>query len=180
MEIPPSSWMWKEGIEQVPEPYRALVKELLQALKAELGDRLVSLVVFGSVARGEARPDSDVDVLIIAEGLPRGRIKRSLWFCRIEEELDPLIGQLVRKHGVATCISPVLKTPEEAKRLVPLYLDMVEDAILIYDKGGFFKSVLERLRQKLEELGARRVKLGRGWYWVLKPDAKFGEVIEIE
>ena len=74
----------------------------------------------------------------------------------------------------------MLKTPEEAKRLVPLYLDMVEDAILIYDKGGFFKSVLERLRQKLEELGARRVKLGRGWYWVLKPDAKFGEVIEIE
>jgi len=40
--------------------------------------------------------------------------------------------------------------------------------------------VLARLKRRLDELGARRVWMGRKWYWVLKPDAKFGEVIEIE
>ena len=41
------------------------VKEALETHKAELKDRGVkSLSVFGSVARGEAGPDSDVDLLI--------------------------------------------------------------------------------------------------------------------
>jgi len=40
--------------------------------------------------------------------------------------------------------------------------------------------VLERLRRRLRELGARRVVVpGKGWYWILKPDAEFGEVIRI-
>ena len=57
---------------------------------------------------------------------------------------------------------------------------MVEDAIILYDRGGFFGEVLGRLRRRLEELGARRVRLGRRWYWVLKGDFRFGEVVEIE
>jgi hypothetical protein len=29
-------------------------------------------------------------------------------------------------------------------------------------------------------MGARRVWRGRKWYWVLKPEVKVGEVVEIE
>jgi len=36
----------------------------------------VSLVVFGSVARRSARPDSDLDFLVIADRLPDGRMAR--------------------------------------------------------------------------------------------------------
>jgi len=45
---------------------------LLQELKAQLvriyGDRLASLVLFGSVARGEATDQSDIDVLVVLHG----------------------------------------------------------------------------------------------------------------
>jgi len=172
--------MWRRGLEHLAEPYRTIVKELLGALKGRLGRKLVSLVVFGSVARGDAGPESDIDLLIVAEGLPRGRFKRIAMFCELEDELEPLLERVREEQGVAAFLSPVLKTPEEAERLRPLYLDMVEDAVIVYDRGGFFENVLARLKRRLDELGARRVWMGRKWYWVLKPDAEFGEVIEIE
>ena len=37
----------------------------VEALGRHFGERLVSVVVFGSQARGEARPESDLDVLIV-------------------------------------------------------------------------------------------------------------------
>jgi predicted nucleotidyltransferase len=53
------------GVEHLNEPYRTLVLSLLEALLKVWGERLVSLVVFGSVARGEARRDSDIDLLVV-------------------------------------------------------------------------------------------------------------------
>lgn len=45
------------------------IKPILNELKRELqelyGDRLVKLILFGSHARGEANPDSDIDLLAV-------------------------------------------------------------------------------------------------------------------
>jgi len=47
-------------------------EELLREIKARLasahGDRLRGVVLYGSEARGDAGPDSDVDVLVLLEG----------------------------------------------------------------------------------------------------------------
>jgi len=171
--------MWKKGLENLAEPYRTVVARLLDGLRAKFKEDLISLVVFGSVARGEARPGSDIDVLVVIRGLPKGRFKRLMAFYEVEEGLEPLLDELQEGYGMRPIVSPILKTPEEAERIVPLYLDMVEDAVIIHDEDGFFEAVLKRLKRRLEELGAKRVRLGKMWYWVLKPDAKFGEVIEI-
>jgi hypothetical protein len=56
---------------------------------------------------------------------------------------------------------------------------MVDDARLVRDRDGFFAGVLDRLRGRLRELGARRVWRGTRWYWDLKPDRRPGEVIEL-
>jgi predicted nucleotidyltransferase len=53
-----------------------LLVEVTQRVRHHYGARLVSLVVFGSIGRGTARPDSDVDLLIVAENLPDGRMAR--------------------------------------------------------------------------------------------------------
>ncbi|WP_263363372.1 nucleotidyltransferase domain-containing protein [Pseudanabaena sp. UWO310] len=39
--------------------------ELKLGLKELYGDRLVKLILFGSHARGEANPDSDIDLLAV-------------------------------------------------------------------------------------------------------------------
>jgi hypothetical protein len=72
-----------------------------------------------------------------------------------------------------------MKTREEAARIVPLYLDMVEDACLLVDRGGLFASVLAGLRGRLAALGAERRRRGRVRYWVLKRDFSPGETIEL-
>jgi hypothetical protein len=40
-----------------------------------------------------------------------------------------------------------------------------------------YETIAERLRQRLVELGSRRVWRANSWYWVLKPDLAPGETI---
>jgi predicted nucleotidyltransferase len=47
---------------------RTLLPELRRRFDELYGDRLVKLVLFGSQARGEAEPWSDVDVLVVLKG----------------------------------------------------------------------------------------------------------------
>lgn len=51
---------------------RELAVDYTEALKEQWGESLVSVVLFGSTARGEATPHSDVDLLVVADGLPVG------------------------------------------------------------------------------------------------------------
>ena len=44
---------------------KPILNELKQELQELYGDRLVKLILFGSHARGEANPDSDIDLLIV-------------------------------------------------------------------------------------------------------------------
>jgi len=160
------------------EPYKTLIERLIEALKRKYGDKFISLVVFGSVARGEARKDSDVDLLLVIDSIPKRRLERQKEFMEVEKELEGYLNELF-DEGYFIDFSPIIKTPEEAMRLSPLYLDMVEDAIIAYDKDDFFMKILGRVRKRLEELGSKRVRMGRKWYWILKPDYRFGEVIRI-
>ena len=51
---------------------------------------------------------------------------------------------------------------------------------LPHDPQGFFAGVLERLRRRLHELGARRYVDEDGYeYWDLKPDWKPGDVVTL-
>ena len=160
------------------EKFKELQDLLLAETKSFYGDRLASFIVFGSVARETYRFDSDIDVLIIAESLPKGRMKRAAQFSAVEDRIEPFLESL-KKKGINTYISSVFKTPEEAELGSPLFLDMVEDAQILFDRNGFFSKILERLRKRLRELGSKRVWKGNVWYWVLKPDYKPGEVIEL-
>ena len=158
--------------ESLQEPFRSALVAAADAWIEREG--LVSIVLFGSVARGEARPTSDIDVLLVAEGLPRSQADRRQPFldawdaARTARGLPPVEWNLV------------VKTPADATYRSPLYLDMVEDAILILDRRRFFEEVLAGMRGRMRELGSRRVHLPDGsWYWDLKPDFRWGDVVEI-
>ena len=155
-----------------------LLHHLEEACRKCYGDALVSLAVFGSVGRGTPRPDSDLDLLIVADSLPDGRMKRVGEFEAVEEELKPVLSEL-RSAGLTVELSPVLKTPAEVLRGSPLLLDMTTDAKILYDRDSFLRSALDRLKARLEDLGARRIYRGNAWYWDLKPDFRPGDVIEL-
>ncbi len=147
-----------------------LLNRLTSLCKEYYGERLISLAVFGSVGRGTARPDSDIDLLLVVKDLPIGRMARVVEFSAVENALE------IKNHIE---LSPVFKTPEEIADGSPLLLDMVEDARVLFDREDFFKHAMENLKERLHRLNARRVWQGNAWYWDLKPDYKQGEVFEI-
>lgn len=162
----------------VRHTYERLVQRCLEEARRVYGERLVSFAVFGSVGRGAPRPDSDVDLLLVVEDLPRGRARRLETFDPVEDALEGDL-RAARHAGVWASLSPVLLTPEEAARKIPLFLDMTEDARILYDRDGFFADVLSGLRQRLRELGARRVPYGGAWYWRLKEPFHPGEEFDL-
>lgn len=158
--------------------FDAILPKIRDACRQVYGDRLVSLVVFGSVARGVPTPTSDIDVLVIGRDLPQGRIPRNQEFEAVEKLLRvPLMS--ARTEGVDTRFSAVFKTPAEVQVGSPLFLDMTEDGKVLFDRDGFWKQYLAGFSARLRRLGARRVWRGEAWYWDLKPDYRPGEVFEI-
>ncbi|MEJ2776499.1 nucleotidyltransferase domain-containing protein [Sulfolobaceae archaeon RB850M] len=162
----------------IKEPYATLLYNMLKIMKEEFKDDLISVVVYGSAARGDNRNDSDVDLLIIMKNLPKdSMLKRiRLFETKVEDKLNL---DEYWKMGYYISLSPGLKTPEEAEKFSPLYLDMVYDAVILYDRNYFFTRILQKLRDRLKELGAERVRMGKKWYWVLKKDSRFGETVEL-
>ncbi len=47
---------------------QAILREFRQGLEELYGDRLVSAILFGSQARGDMEPGSDIDVLVVLKG----------------------------------------------------------------------------------------------------------------
>jgi predicted nucleotidyltransferase len=157
---------------------QALISKLVERLKEEFGDNLVSVVLYGSVARGDYRPDSDIDLLLIFEELPRGQFARGDMVSWLEREVEREVPQRL-EEGQYHVFTTILKTREEARRTAPYYLDMTTDALILYDEDHFFSGVLDRLQARMRELGSKKVYIGEKWYWDLKPDLKLGEIIEL-
>jgi len=139
------------------ETLSVVLAPVLETLRNGLGDDLVAVVLFGSRARGEAGPESDWDLLVIAENLPDlpwQRQKRIL--ALLPAKGNPPINLLAY-------------TPAEWFALVtPLALDIALDGIVLYERSNAMLSArLMALRQQLFHLGLKRKRLAEGeWLWL--------------
>ncbi|MDQ7849174.1 MAG: nucleotidyltransferase domain-containing protein [Armatimonadota bacterium] len=163
---------------ELSERLKVIAETYSEALKEGFADRLISVALFGSLARGEATPSSDIDLLVIMEELPRGRFARRRLLQVADQSIEAELAAL-HEEGIVADLCVILQTPEEAKTVRPLYLDLVEDAILLFDRDGFLAGALEQLKHSLRRKGARRLRLGKVRYWDLKPDLVPGEIFEI-
>lgn len=160
--------------------YIKLIEEYCSGIKNHFGSRLISICLFGSVARGEAKPDSDIDILIVAESLSKDigiRIKETN---HIHEDLKKSEAYLtLRRSNVSGLISDIFFTSEEIERHPPILLDIIDDGIMIYDKNSFLSNELKIMNERLNAYKARKVKTEKGHFWILKPNVMSGEVVEI-
>lgn len=156
------------------------VAALFEKIRFHYDERLVSLVVYGSYARVENRANSDLDLLVVAEGLGRGRLKRQDDFLAGVEFPVEDLADAAGREGISTEVSSLLLEPGEADRFLPIYLDMVEHRRIIVDRGGFMEGVLERTEARMKRWGSRKKAIGGHWCWEIRPGLKWNEVIDYD
>ena len=158
--------------------YKDLLDRFVRLVQETLRDNLVSVVLYGSVARGTAGPSSDVDLLLVLHE------PSSIYWKRLQPLL-PILRRVqeekcwkrLQKQGITPHLNLLVLSLEEAGENRYLYLDMIDEARILVDQKDFFYKKLESLRQRLRELGAQKVVRNNTWYWDLKPDLKPGEIV---
>lgn len=159
------------------ERYLPLILSSFQ--QASMMFSIQSFALYGSVARGTAEDDSDIDILMISSDFEGSLGKRIEQLLRVEDAVREELNWL-REQGIHTGLSLYPLRPNEADRLPSLFLDLTEDAVILYDEGRFLEGLLSELKGKLLRRGAVRVFIDVDrWYWDLKPDYRFGETVEI-
>jgi len=129
------------------------IKSISQRVWEKVGNltwiEIISIAIFGSVARQEDDSDSDIDLLIVAEYIPEKRIERIPDMVKVKRELNlefPLDVLLVSKHE---CRS-------NFRNHNPLYLDIALDAKIVCDDSGFLRNLIEETREYIDSRGLRR------------------------
>lgn len=151
--------------------YEKSIDEFVKRCKWKFEEDLISIVLFGSYARGTAKKESDIDVLLVVDNIGDSIGERLDKTLDIVMEISKVYGKNVYEH---------ILTPDEVKKHPSILLDLTQDARIVFDKENFFSAEIKKIRDKLENLHAERIWLDRErWYWKLNPNIRAGGVVEI-
>lgn len=127
---------------------------LVESLRQGLSEKLWGLVLFGSMARGEARESSDLDLLLVADDLPEKLTARTRYLrCFLPGELRGLVSFSAKTR------------PEFEGGFPSYYLDIAIDGIILYDREGYMQHKLARIRELLTAAGLQRHRTDHGFSW---------------
>jgi len=143
-------------------------------------DKLVSVCLFGSVARGRLSKGSDIDLLVVMNEPYKTYHKRV-------KEIMPLLASIreteeyERLEGFALSLEPslLISTVDEVMRHPALLIELSQEGKILFDLDNFLKKELSKVAEAMARLGSVRKETAHGHYWVLKPGLKPGEVIDL-
>ena len=116
----------------------------------------LAIVLFGSVARGEAGTGSDVDLLVVFDG--NVRITRSLYRC-LEDAVD--LSELRQAPN-----PQLVSLPAGAADCGGLWFEVALDGVVVWERGAAVSAFLHELRERIST-GAMRRRTAYGHpYWV--------------
>lgn len=108
---------------KVPLKIRKLMKELKEGLVRIYGDRLKGVYLYGSYARGDYRPGSDVDVMILLKDY------RNYW--NEQSKISKLASDVSLEHDVTvSCIFIKELQWKTARDESPLLYNISKDGVL--------------------------------------------------
>ena len=125
--------------------FEAMINDYVEGIK---GLDVRGILLFGSVARNDAKEQSDVDILVVASGLPD--IKERYGFITVKKP---------------SRIEDIWMTPDELIEMVDAKTGFVVDALLegrILLDDGTIKDARARLKDSLKRLNAKKLK--HGWF----------------
>lgn len=166
-----------KGIE-MPIAWRALAERAVAEYRAALGGDLLAVACFGSVARGEPDPESDLDLYIVTREQVSSFLDRRL--AGIVRLRDTPEYQALARQGYRPDPMPIFHSAAKLVTHPWILLDISDHGVILHDPDGILARELDVVRRRLRELGAKRIERPDGsWYWDLKPDWRPGETVEL-
>jgi predicted nucleotidyltransferase len=111
--------------------YANAVAQLKDRLVEELGARVESIILYGSVAKKTANEESDIDILIVTR-----EYDRSLY-----DKISKIRTRIDLENNTLTALVHV--TSEELERYAklgsPFMKSIAEEGVILYDRGIFKK-----------------------------------------
>ena len=136
------------------ENIKSILKRLLRYLHKRFQENLISVVLYGSYARGNANSYSDLDLMVVIDGLPQE------WSSihAMENNLA-LQGRVFKKRLQIQLVSPadVIYSVESA---VPLMLEIYDAHYILFDHENFFANQIQRFATIIQQRGIRKIKHG--------------------
>lgn len=92
---------------------------------AIFGEKLVSIILFGSYARGDFDEESDIDILILAD-MPSEEL------ANYRGHIDTLCGDLLLEYGiVVSAIEKDIETYNKYSNILPFYKNIEQEGVKI-------------------------------------------------
>jgi len=133
------------------------VREALRT--ARLSFQIVGAVIFGSSATGRATASSDLDLLVVARGIPPKRHRRTREIVEIKRVLSDL--------PVDVLLLTRQETQSNFANHNPLFLDLAEDGIVLLDEEGLLARAIQETSQDIRRRGIERTEFG--WRFRVEP-----------
>lgn len=107
----------------------AAAMALVHAVRRRVGASLDCALLFGSKARGQARPDSDLDVLLVFKRLPPDREPQAT-------HAEHLAEAVAARTAVPVGVWCVAREDLRPGRRTPMLVDALEDAVPLWPADG--------------------------------------------
>ncbi len=102
--------------------YKNVVEEFRERILKELGEKIRMIIVYGSVARKEAKKDSDIDILIVAKERNKEIYDR---ISRIRTEIDI-------KNSTLTSLVILSEDEFRNRAKLPFISSVLKEGVVIY------------------------------------------------
>jgi predicted nucleotidyltransferase len=132
-----------------------IIPELTSVLKQKFSQDLISIVLFGSIVKGNFTSTSDIDVLVVCEAPIKDWRARDKMILELTEEIElkyatPIHMTLMGKDEISQAIDSVY----------PLMLEIYDANEIVYDENNFFGRLLKYFEENIQRLHAKKIEEG--------------------
>jgi len=168
-----------EDFDRVSYIFRDYLYNFVRLLKENYKEDLLSIILFGSVARGKWNNESDIDLFIIFSN--KSSIRTT-----INNQLTKIISDYERKSKLKnskgdrlfSTIQDISLLLKDLHTFRTIFYDIAMDGIILFDRNHLGDQFLRKIKKRIEEKGLKRVFIKENdYYWERNVD--FGEIIEL-